>query len=401
MVLLHRDGVEAVGVQRLTVERQLTEGLGAAGPDDVHAMRELVELRVLADEGILPEDMPDHALELRTGHLQHEDCVVIRQTLDEVAVVYHWTEHLASDRTGAHQHEVDREAVAQDIRDEVTERGLLIALRMRQLMCETGDDAIVLLRSDIPVVSDKVLHLTVTRAVAVVDRDDLPGEAVDGVPVGIHHDVEASDLIRARTGLYDVDVIDLRRRLRKCMAVAADDNVHAPVRVQHLGELFILLEADMREEHGEVDIDGIVRVTDVADLMRGFRDIDEGADQLVTLRGSEDLLGDDTDEKNLHAVELRDPVWPEHAATVRLDVEICVDDREVGALFEEKEMRETVVDLMVSDGCDIWSDQVHDADRGGALILRIDDTATEHIARDGIDHIPLLPADLVDIAGEQ
>ena len=38
VVLLHRDGVETVGVQRLTVERQLTEGLGAAGPDDAHAM---------------------------------------------------------------------------------------------------------------------------------------------------------------------------------------------------------------------------------------------------------------------------------------------------------------------------------------------------------------------------
>lgn len=36
-----------------------------------------------------------------------------------------------------------------------------------------------------------------------------------------------------------------------------------------------------------------------------------------------------------------------------------------------------------------------------ALILRVDDAAAKHIARDGVDHIFLLTPNLVDIAREQ
>ena len=64
-------------------------------------------------------------------------------------------------------------------------------------------------------------------------------------------------------------------------------------------------------------------------------------------------------------------------------------------------MRQAVVDLVVADGGYVGPHQIHNADSGGALVLRVDDAAPEHIPRHGVDHVFLLPPYPVDIAGKQ
>ena len=70
-----------------------------------------------------------------------------------------------------------------------------------------------------------------------------------------------------------------------------------------------------------------------------------------------------------------------------LDVEVGVDDGESRQLFDKKQMRDTVIHLMVADGDDIRGEGVHDLDRGKPLVFRIDDRAAEHIACNGIENI--------------
>ena len=106
----------------------------------------------------------------------------------------------------------------------------------------------------------------------------------------------------------------------------------------------------MGEQHGEVDVDGVVGVADVAHLARRLADVYEGADQLVVLRRRQHLLRDDADEEDLHAVDVRDPERPKHPPAVGLDVRVGIDDGKVRALFKEQQMREAVVDLVVADG---------------------------------------------------
>ena len=91
----------------------------------------------------------------------------------------------------------------------------------------------------------------------------------------------------------------------------------------------------MGEQHGEVDVDGVVGVADVAHLPRRLADVHEGADQLVALGGRQHLLRDDADEQDLHAVDVGDPEGLEHPPPVGLNVQIGVDNGEIRALFKE------------------------------------------------------------------
>ena len=313
----------------------------------------------------------------------------------------HGPEGIAADRTRAHQHQVDAEAVAQNVGDEVAERCFLIALWMGQLAGKAGDDAVVLLRGHALVVLDKALQLLVARAVHIVDGNHLPGKGVDGVEVGVHHDVEPADLVGAGARLYDINIVDLEGLLQLRVAVAANDDVHAPVRVQHRRQLLVLLKADVGQQHGEINVDSVVGVADVAHLPGRLPDVHKGPDQLVRLGGGQHLLRDDADEQDLHIVDMGDPEGPEHPPPVGFDVQIGVDDREIRALFQEQQMGEAVVDLVVADGGHVRPHQIHDADCGGALIFRINDAAAEHIARHGVDHVLLLPPHFIDIARQQ
>ena len=119
MVLLHRHGIEPIGVQHLAVQRQLAKHLPAPRPDDAHSVGKLVELRVLPLECLVPQNMADHPLELGAGDLEHIHRVVIGQALHKVGVVDHRAEGVAADGPGPHEHQVDAEAVPQNVGDEV------------------------------------------------------------------------------------------------------------------------------------------------------------------------------------------------------------------------------------------------------------------------------------------
>ena len=141
--------------------------------------------------------MADHPFQLGAGDLEHIHRVIIGQALHKVCVVDHRAEGVAADGPGPHEHQVDAEAVPQNVGDEVSQRRFLIALGMGQLTGKTGDDAVILLRGGAPVALNEVLHLLVPETVSVVDGDHLPGKGVDGVEVGVHHDVEPADLVGA------------------------------------------------------------------------------------------------------------------------------------------------------------------------------------------------------------
>lgn len=96
-----------------------------------------------------------------------------------------------------------------------------------------------------------------------------------------------------------------------------------------------------------------------------------------------------------------DPERPEHPPSVGFDVQIGVDDREIRALFQKQQMSEAVVDLVVADGGHVRPHQIHDADGGGILVLRINDAAAEHISRHGVDHVLFLSPHFIDIARQQ
>ena len=181
----------------------------------------------------------------------------------------------------------------------------------------------------------------------------------------------------------------------------ADDDIHAPVRIQNGGELFVLLKANVREQHGKVNVNGVVGIADIPDLAGCFADVYKGADQFFRFCGGQHLFRNDTDKKNLHAVNARNPVRLEHSFPVGFDMKIGIDDRKIRAFFQKQQMGQAVINLVVADGGNIRANQIHDADGGGAFVFRVDDTSPEHISRDGIDDIFLLMPNLIHVAGKQ
>jgi hypothetical protein len=82
------------------------------------------------------------------------------------------------------------------------------------------------------------------------------------------------------------------------VAVAADDEVDAPFRPQHGGELLVGLEADVGEQDGEVDVVVLVGVADLADLGAASSRLTK-VPILVELDGVHRLLGEDADEEDV------------------------------------------------------------------------------------------------------
>ena len=247
---------------------------------------------------------------------------------------------------------------------------------------------------------DHLLDGRILRACLRIDRDGLPGVAVDAVVVHVDHDVEASDLVRSGSRLNDRDPVHLRGLGQERVRVSADDHVDAPRGVQQSSQFLVLLKADVGEQDRKIDIQRIVRVADAADLVRSVLKGYEGADQIVLAALRERDLGDDADEQDLHAVDLNDLARREQSLVVRGDVQVRVDDRELRAFFEKQQMRKAVVNLVVAHRHDVRSEDVHDLNRGDALELGVDDGASEHVAGDGVDDVLLLLAHLVDVTGE-
>ena len=96
--------------------------------------------------------------------------------------------------------------------------------------------------------------------------------------------------------------------LRQGVAVPADDQVHSPRRVQLARQMFVLLKADVGQQHGKVDVDAVVGVADLAHLGSGGSGVHKGPHQRLGLGLVDDVLGDDADEEDVHAVHPQDLV---------------------------------------------------------------------------------------------
>ena len=156
----------------------------------------------------------------------------------------------------------------------------------------------------------------------------------------------------------------------------------------------------MGEKNGEVDIFGSVTVTDPSYFRCRFVNVDKRTYKLISLGGMKNFFGKKTDEKNFHSANFLDYVGFEKADTIGGDIHIGVDYRELGAFFDKKKVRKTVVNFVVAKGNNIRSKHVHDFDSGHAFIFAVDNGTAEHIAGDCIKYVFFLMANFVYVTGK-
>ena len=182
--------------------------------------------------------------------------------------------------------------------------------------------------------------------------------------------------------------------------MTADNNVNTPSEIKHCCQLFILFKADMRKNNREVNIDRIVGITNTADFLCRLADIYKGTDYLIHLRLRQYVLGNDADEENLHAVDMRNIKRLEKTLIIRADMKVRIDNREVSAFFDKQQMRQTVINLVITDGHNVRSQQIHNLNGRYALVFRINYRAAKHIPGDAVDNILFFFPYLIDIAGK-
>ena len=266
---------------------------------------------------------------------------------------------------------------------------------------ETGQDPRILVVGVIDVLCDEFFHCLIARAVFFRDGDALPGVGVDTVVVRVDKDVEAPDLIRTDSGLHDGDTRNLIGFGKIGVAVAADNEIHAPVGIESGREFFVVFKADMRQQHGEVNVHIPVGIADFADLIDGILNINQSTHKPLRFCGVQHLLGQNPDKHHAHPVDFLYEMRVEKTLAAVLQVHIGIDDRECGTLLKKQQMGQTVVHLVVAKGHHVWRQQIHDLNGGHPLKLAVDHRAAEHVARKGVDDILFLTADLVDITGQE
>ena len=182
--------------------------------------------------------------------------------------------------------------------------------------------------------------------------------------------------------------------------MTADNNVNTPSGIKHCCQLFILFEADMRKNNRKIDIDWIVGITNTADFLCRLADIYKGTDYPIHLRLRQYVLGNDADEENLHAIDMRDIKRLEKTLVIRADMKVRIDNREVSAFFDKQQMRQTVIYLMVTNGHNVRSQQIHNLNGRYAFVFRINYGATEHISGNAVNNILFFCSYFIDIAGK-
>ena len=79
------------------------------------------------------------------------------------------------------------------------------------------------------------------------------------------------------------------------------------------------------------------------------------------------------------------------------DIHVCIDYRELSAFLQKEKMSETVIHLVISEGYDVRTEDIHDLDSGYTVELGIDYGTAEHIAGYCIKHVFLFAAHLIYI----
>ena len=360
---------------------------------------QLVELGV-AGVGLLPQHVVEHLAQLLACHLEHEHAVIVGEALDEVAVGDNGAQLFGPDAAGADEHNIDAKAAGEDVRKQVAKLSLLRALGVGQLPAEAPYDVAVLFVHLTGEAVQHLLHGGVAGAGLGGDGHRVPCVGIDAVVVRVHNDVKAPDLVGAGARLRNDHAVFLHRVLRQGVAVPADDQVHPPRRVQLAGQMVILLKADVGQQHGKINIDAVVGVADLAHLGGSGGGVHKGPHQRFGLGLVDHVLRDDADEQDVHAVHPQDLVGGEQPGGGVFDVEVCVDDGKARAFFDEQQMRDAVVHLVVADGDDVRGKGVHDLDGGKPLVFGINDRAPEHITCNGVDGVGLFGPHLFDVAGQ-
>ena len=85
-----------------------------------------------------------------------------------------------------------------------------------------------------------------------------------------------------------------------------------------------------------------------------------------------DILCQNTDKQNSHAVNLDDIVGLEQSGIIGTDMQIGVDDRKLCTLFQEQKVRDAVIRLMIADSNHIRRQHIHNFNSGNPAEFGID-----------------------------
>ena len=239
---------------------------------------QLVELGV-AGVGLLPQHVVEHLAQLLACHLEHEHAVIVGEALDEVAVGDDGAKLLRPDAAGTDEHNIDAKAAGKDIGKQVAKFCLLCALRMGEFPAETPYDMAVFLVHAADEVMQHLLHGGVAGAGLGADGHGVPCVGINAVVVRVYNDIKTPDLIRTGACLRNDDAVFLNGVLHQSVAVSTDDQVHSPRRVQLMGQMAVLLKADVGQQHGKINVDAVVGVADLAHLGGSCGGVHKGAYQ--------------------------------------------------------------------------------------------------------------------------
>src|SRR5450830_883060 len=372
VVTLKTDGVPRGIVDGDTVQGQRHQFMFRQVVDRLHAFVHLVVLS-LAIAVLRAHEAGKCVFELYTGHGEPGDGVVVREQRQVVAQGNDGPQLRLADTAAADKGDIDPRCFLDRVGEQVPQFCLARALWVRERACELRNDAAVLFVDDVLEPVDERGELFVGLAVDVVDWDQFPGPVDDAVGVVVHGDVESSDLVGTDPGLRDQDVLDDGGLLQYRVAMPSDDHVDTPGRIQQARKLLVVLKADVGQQDRQVDIIILVVVAYFPDFGCCLLQCDKRRQYVVGFQHVHDLLRDDPDEQDVEAVDVLHHIRLEQALVVLGDVEVGVDDGEIGNLLQEQEVWQSIIELVVAQRGDVRRQVVHDLDRADPLVLGVDD----------------------------
>ena len=115
----------------------------------------------------------------------------------------------------------------------------------------------------------------------------------------------------------------------------------------------------MSKKNSKVHINRIICIADPSDFFGGIFECYKGSDKIVLPTFKKSHLSEYSDEENFHSVNFDYLAWREESLMVCSDIHICIYDREFRTFFKKEKVRETIVNLMVSEGDNVGTECIH------------------------------------------